>query len=229
MTAEATETNEQGASATPQDGGAEAGANVETAVEVPAEFLGEDGQADIAKLVGKIAELSEAGKSAAPETPDAYELTFGDKLKDKDGNVIALDDKHPLIPEFRKAAHEAGLDQAQFSAFAKLYAEAELAREQTRAADIEAAGQAEIAKLGDNAKERIRGVDAFLIAQLGDKVAAGLIETLTSAAAYSALEALSKKFTANRAPDGASQAEQHGGKSGLTLAERIYGVEQKQQ
>ena len=99
----------------------------------------------------------------------------------------------PLFTTLAASAHKQGIGQAAFNETIKTYVEAE-----TKRADETA--DAEKAKLGSNAEQRIAAVGTFLSGKLSTEHAAALQAMTTNAAAVEALEALMGSAPPPRTP-----------------------------
>lgn len=146
---------------------------------LPAEAFGEDGAYDPKK------HLELLRGTVRPEAADKYELPTIDGL---DAEQLAAS---PVVAAMRNAAHKSGLSQEEFAGVFTDYIEAE----KTRASEIT---QAELAKLGDNHKQRLAAIDTFLGSSLPAAQAKALAASATSAAAVEAIEALIRKAGGGR-------------------------------
>jgi hypothetical protein len=132
-----------------------------------------------------------ARKEGVPTEAKDYKLDpSGDALVGLDGKPAAIDAANPLAQAVTSVAHKHGLPQAVVSDFARAYIETELAGEKA----IKEALDAEVAKLGDKATERVTAVQTFIRAHCGADADAA-IAGLGSAGAVQAFEALMAKFT----------------------------------
>ena len=123
-------------------------------------------------------------------SPDAYEPVISDELKEAGFELLEND---PLIEQFSEKAKEMGINQEGFNQLLDIYATQQLA-EMEAAKEAEPARIAEeMAKLGDNAKQRVDNVGSWVRANMSAEHAAGLTDIATSADAVMALEALIQK------------------------------------
>lgn len=107
------------------------------------------------------------GREAPPEKPEAYTLPAVEGLPE--GAIGGEGDT--LWPEMRKAAHAAGISQKQFDALARPFLAAVAAQlkegggtadPEAAAAAMEEARQAELAKLGPNARQVVKDIGGWL-------------------------------------------------------------------
>jgi hypothetical protein len=113
-----------------------------------------------------------------PESPDKYELPKHDSL---DPEAMAAS---PLVNWWRSFAHESGLPQEEFAKGLTAYAETETQR-------IEAHREAEMGKLGENAKARTEAVGLWAKKRFGDTPKyAAIAAVCSSAAGVEAIEEL---------------------------------------
>ena len=124
--------------------------------------------------------LEQSRKLTIPPTPNDYKLELPKDFVAPQGTefrwatadpVIA-----PLIEQAKVFAHEAGLDQTQFSKMMSFYAATEITK-MTRFNEIL---QKEISKLGPSGTPRITAIQTFLRAQLGDDLAKPLSAMIVS-------------------------------------------------
>jgi hypothetical protein len=120
-----------------------------------------------------------------PESADKYELP---EIEALDAEQLAAS---PVVAAWRAIAHEAGLPQDAFNKGLAQYAEAEIAR-------IEAQAEAEMAKLGDNAKVRAQAVSAWAQQTFKDEEEFAAIQQIgTSAAGVKVLERMMRLMRDN--------------------------------
>lgn len=208
-TSEATDAPKDEAAAAPADAGAEAAPDAPAAeVEVPEQYRGEDGKADLAKLIARVTEADKAPEGV-PDTPENYDLTLAEEVKVGD-QVLTIDKDNPLVKEALADFHAAGLSQEKVTKFLGTYAKALAADLGSMRSATEQQVQAEIAKLGPKAGERIEGLNNGLKALVGDDMASALLEDIRSEAGFKAAEALLTKLNggdeAAPTPGGASTA-----------------------
>ncbi|MFN7000501.1 MAG: hypothetical protein ACK4ST_10795, partial [Elioraea tepidiphila] len=117
----------------------------------------------MAKALHDLRARAARSAASAPETPDAYRLPEVEGLP-KD--AVKPDD--PLWAAVRKAAHEAGVSQAQLEAIARPYL-AEAARRQAEAGDSKEARDAayatELARLGPHGRKVLGEVKNVTVSQ----------------------------------------------------------------
>jgi hypothetical protein len=163
----------------------------EEAKEIRTEGLAKS-YAELERLRGKSAdELKEEFKATfeeerlanRPEDPDKYTLPENEAF---DPEALA---SSPVVSLWRKAAHEAGLGQEQFESVLNEYATSEVER-------MQAAQEAELAKLGDNAKDRTEAIGMWAKKTFGEGEEFGAIARVASdAAGVQALERIMKALS----------------------------------
>lgn len=95
------------------------------------------------------------GQGRVPDHPDGYTLPRLDGVPE-----VSADD--PLWSEVRRAAHQAGVTQAQLEALARAYLGWAAQRQPAAAVDPKAAYEAEIAKLGPTGRAVVRDVGGWV-------------------------------------------------------------------
>lgn len=153
-----------------------------------------DGKPDYAK----IAEALKGVQSDVPGEGADYEIAFPKEfdLKGEDGEVVKLDPADPIVAAFKNVAKENGLGQKAVNDLIGVYGEIIKSVVGQNEAEVKARQDAEFAKLDPDrtkAEERAVKVSRGLAAVLKDKAPA-LIETMTTAAAVEAFEALLSKI-----------------------------------
>lgn len=137
-----------------------------------------------ARLTALEAEAA-ARAEGVPETVEGYTFALPADLKGPDGNPITIDKNDPLAKGAAAWAKEHGVSDAALSKLLVNYATTEI---EAAAAD-QAAMQAEVAKLGPTAKERI-GAYSAAVKQHAGPHAQALLDSINSAEAAQAVEAL---------------------------------------
>ena len=143
--------------------------------------------------------------------PEAYETNLAPELTEAGFELLEND---PLIEQFSEAAKEMGVNQEGFDKLLAIYANQQLAEiEAAKAAEPDRVA-AEMAKLGNNAEQRVNNVSTWITANMSAEEAEGLTEIASSASAVMAIESLIQKTrnapqaTANvAAPVGMTKAE----------------------
>ena len=121
-----------------------------------------------------------SGKNTAPE---AYDIVMPEGIE---GDIDAESDFFQQVSEIAK---KSGMDQESMNGLIAAYA-GNMAQEQAFIAETKAA---ELAALGDNGQRRISDVNNWLSAQLPEGQAEALQNSVTTAGAVEALEALMSK------------------------------------
>jgi hypothetical protein len=121
--------------------------------------------------------LGRLTRAGVPDTPDGYALPEIDGLDREQAG------KSPVVAAMRAAAHKAGMAPEAFSEAMTQYVTLSLAAE-------EEAYTAEMAALGEGAKERINRLNSALGASLPAELASALAASATSAASVKAIEKL---------------------------------------
>lgn len=107
-------------------------------------------------------------KLTLPTDPSGYKLDLPPSFKMPDGIEFELNDRDPLLAGYRALAHKRGLDQETFSEGLGLVA----AMRGHEAAQMKAAYEAEVEKLGAAAPDRVDSVVRWIDAIAGDDAAA---------------------------------------------------------
>lgn len=160
--------------ATPDTAAAETGeADVASPArpEIPEAYRTETGDADISKLLARVAEVdaanSEGGEEAKegedgedgndaekPETPDDYSVDLTEDVKLVGGQTISFDANDPLVKEFAAKAHDLGLNQEQFSDLLTMGAKALAGNLDNQVSVTQAQVKEQIEKLGKTPEEQ---------------------------------------------------------------------------
>ena len=142
----------------------------------------------------RLAELEAAEvarREGVPESADKYELKLGEDIVGLDGKPVQFDPTDPLAQAVLPVLHECGVPQAGveklLAAFTKLEVEAAKAEQ----AHI----TAEQAKLGAEHVKRTGAIHSSLVAAVGAEGANAIRQSMRSADAVIALEALVSKLT----------------------------------
>jgi len=134
---------------------------------------------------------AESKRLALPQNADGYKTDLPGDFKAPDGVTFALNSADPLLAQARALAHEAGLSQEQFSKFLGLYAGSQVASQQ----QIQAARNAEIAKLGETGPARFNALQTFFSAYLGAAEGKQVMSRVFTASDVQILEKLVGKIT----------------------------------
>lgn len=142
----------------------------------------------------RLAELEAAEaarREGVPESADKYQLKLGEDIVGLDGKPVQFDPTDPLAQAVLPVLHECGVPQAGveklLAAFTKLEVEAAKAEQ----AHI----TAEQAKLGAEHVKRTGAIHSSLVAAVGADGANAIRQSMRSADAVIALEALVSKLT----------------------------------
>jgi hypothetical protein len=149
---------------------------------------------DIRQIMTETA-AREARKATMPATAADYKLDLPSDFVLPQGQTykFATDDPvlGPLLGQAKQVAHELGIDQSGFSRLLGLFAASQINEQRM----IAAAGAKELAKLGENATNRIDAVRTFLRGHLGDKLAGALSLSMLRADQVEGYEKLMQKFS----------------------------------
>lgn len=104
-------------------------------------------------------------KGGLPSSPDAYEIKLPADFRLPDGIKFEFDRNSAELKNFQALAHARGLDQQTFSEALGIYAANRIGEQQTLASGR----NAEMAKLGSAAHNRIAAVETWLKSQVGAK------------------------------------------------------------
>lgn len=190
-------------------------------VELPEAYRGEDGKPDFAKIAERLKAADAEPKRAegVPESADGYELALAEEVKLPNGEAVTLDKDNELLQSFLKDAHAAGMPQEAvtrtLTAFAKevgsmLNGVGQASQEQINA---------EMAKIDSDPKQVEARWNA-LTKQLGETLeidgASKLLEEISSAESFTALEAIVERLT------GTGGRSTDGGKTGKDALATFY-------
>jgi len=132
-------------------------------------------------------------KLTLPTKPEDYKFGLSPDFKPPQGLEFKLDEKDPMVGQYRQFALDHGLDQAAFTKGLDLIAAVRVGEAQhfaTAKAD-------QLAKLGVNAPARITAITQWLAAMAGDKAAAMIkvLEMAPMASTVEAFETIMQKAT----------------------------------
>lgn len=146
-------------------------------------------------------------KAALPQKPDDYKFGLSPEFKAPQGLEFKLDEKDPLVGQYRAFAHESGLDQAQFTKGLDLIAALKVGEAQ----QFNTARTAELGKLGATANDRITSVVQWLTAMAGDKAAGmvGVLQMAPRADTIEALETVIQKFSSQGVANFSARGREH--------------------
>jgi hypothetical protein len=133
----------------------------------------------------------DARKLTLPTTPEAYELKVPADFKPPADVKFEFNPNDPTIARARQLALNRGLDQDTFSDFLGCYAAERIAE----ASKINTARNAEIAKLGTMAPQRIDAIKTFVHATCGSELGGALEQMLVTAKHVEAFESIINKFS----------------------------------
>lgn len=134
-----------------------------------------------------------------PQTPEAYQIALPADFKAPEGIEFKFVDNDPLLAQAREVMHN--IDQGKLSgqeAFSKLlglYAGSQVGQ----AAQVAAARNAEVAKLGPTGPARVDTIGTFFKATLGDAEGAQLLSRLFTASDVQIAEKLVARFASQGA------------------------------
>lgn len=171
----------------------------------------------------------ESRKLALPQTPEAYKIALPADFKAPEGIDFKFDENDPLLAQARSVMHD--IDHGKISgqdAFSKLlglYAGAQVNTE----AQVQAARNAEVAKLGPTGTARVTAVTTFLKATLGDADGAMIASRMFTAADVQAMEKLVGKFASQGTANFSQQHRDHSvGKVDQATYDRMSYSEKKE-
>lgn len=132
-------------------------------------------------------------KLTLPANPDAYKIELPTDFKPPEGIKFEFKPDDPLLSQAKTMAHEMGIGQENFSKLLSLYAGAQVATQ----AQITAARNAEVAKLGTAGPARIDALTTFFTAQLGETEGKQLMSRAFTASDVQVLEKLVTRMTSS--------------------------------
>lgn len=122
--------------------------------------------------------------------PDAYEFSLSEELAEKG---VELDAENPLISQFTELAKEANMSADMANQLVNMFVEGQYA-DSLGAEEAETSRVTEeMAKLGDNAAQRVDNISKWANANLTPEQVEGLADATTTAAGVQAIEALIAK------------------------------------
>lgn len=119
-------------------------------------------------------------------SPDEYEATLSDELVEAG---VELDMDSPLMAAAQQFAKDSNMSQDGFNQLVGVYAESLVSDNMA----LESAKAEEMKSLGNNAQQRIDGINQWAEANLDEETIAGLQDAAQSASAVKAIEALINK------------------------------------
>lgn len=162
---------------------------------------------DLTRTLGEltaIKETVEQRKAAVPEKPDGYKPELPKTFKAPQGiKIPELTADNPSFVKLREVAHKHGLPQEAVSDLVALKTELDLA-------ELDAAGKAidaEFAKLGDKAKERVSAVENWLKANASADEYPDLQQLVTKASVLGWLEKIAAKLNGGQIPTKQGETE----------------------
>lgn len=193
--------------------------------EVPEAYRGEDGQADLNKLLARVAE-ADAAPEGVPASPGEYDLALPEDLEMPEGFDLKIDPENEHLKAALATFHEAGVSQEVVSKILPAYVQALAGDMQAANMAQEEAVQAEIQKLGDNPAARVEGLKSSLTQTLGaEDSAIALLDNISSVAAFEAVENLISKINGG---DESVRVAKGGAKEDTrSFAERMFPNEAK--
>ena len=143
--------------------------------------------ADLRKFKGE----QDARKLTLPKDPNGYTLDLPADFKPPAGVKFEFNKSDPVLARARELAHSRGMDQSTFSDFLGVYAANRVAEANT----INTARNAELARLGSAATDRITAIRTFLHGTIGSDLAGAIEQTLCTSKQVEAWEAVVNKFS----------------------------------
>ena len=191
----------------------------ETALEIPEAYRGENGEADVAKLIER-AKFADALSADRPDDPSGYKIDLGDDIKGPDGKPLVIDAENPILQEYLKEAHEKGLGAAAVTENIKFFARGVTDTLTNLQAERQKQIDQVISDLGDKAEARFKAVDSFIAGVAGKEGASAILGEVSTKTAFEALEAL-----AAAANGGTPQKQDGGAGEGgkRSLHDRLFG------
>jgi hypothetical protein len=130
-------------------------------------------------------------KLTLPQKADDYKVELPSDFKAPEGVKFEFNANDPLLAQARTLAHELGIPQDGFSKLLSLYAGTQVATQ----AQVTAAKNAEVAKLGPTGPARVDALDTFFKSYLGEAEGKQLISRAFTASDVQILEKLVAKVT----------------------------------
>lgn len=170
----------------------------------------------------RLAELEAAESARAeglPADASGYKLEPAEAVLDLNGQPVTFDAEDPLAQAATAWAAENKIPQGALSHLLKVFAESEVAAAKANAEAV----QAEIAKLGAEHPARVAAVSNKLTAVAGADKARALLDKLSDAASFEALEALVNSAK-SPAVSGVPSPAPHADLEGLRGSERLTAI-----
>ncbi len=104
-------------------------------------------------------------RNSLPTAPDKYEIKLPPDFQAPQGVQFQFDQNSPELKRAREIAHTRGVDQETFSDMLGVFAATKIAEQQ----NLAVARNAELAKLGSAAPQRIGAIETWLKARVGQK------------------------------------------------------------
>lgn len=136
------------------------------------------------------AALEELRKLTRPAEPTGYKLALPSDFVQPPGIEFKFDETDPAVQLAREFAHKNDFSQPQFERMAAIYAAMKVQEITT----LKAARDAEVAKLGATAVQRITAAETFLRGHLGDDLGKTMSNMLVTAKHVVGFERLMQKF-----------------------------------
>jgi hypothetical protein len=133
----------------------------------------------------------DARELTLPKDPNGYELKLPADFKPPEGVKYEFNKDDPTLARARQLALNRKLDQATFSDFLSCYAAERIAE----ATKINTARNAEIAKLGTMAPQRIDAVKTWAHGTLGSELGGAIEQMLVTSKHVEAFESIINKFS----------------------------------
>jgi hypothetical protein len=133
----------------------------------------------------------DARELTLPKDPNGYELKLPADFKSPEGVKYEFNKDDPTLARARQLALNRKLDQATFSDFLSCYAAERIAE----ATKINTARNAEIAKLGTMAPQRIDAVKTWAHGTLGSELGGAIEQMLVTSKHVEAFESIINKFS----------------------------------
>lgn len=170
----------------------------ERPADLPESFWDADAKApkygDIAARLARADELEQAEtarKEGVPTESKDYKFEVdGEPILGLDGQPAAIDPANPLVGAVAGVAHKHGLPQAVVADLTRAFIETQV----QDAKGIKEALDAEVAKLGEKARDRVTAVQGFIKQHCGESADAA-IEALGTAGSVQAWEAVMAKLS----------------------------------
>jgi len=164
--------------------------------EALAAFANDNGELDHDRLAERLASMP-----TPPESPDGYEIAFGDDFEFVDGDDRFTDDE--FLGELRSVAHQHGLPGDAVNALAQTVER----RHQGQIKALQEHYTAEMERAGgqERAKERLNGALTQASQVLGEEAARTLAAGITGADALAAFETMASRLAGGTMAESGSQ------------------------